>query len=163
MLVQPFDVVKIRFQLQAEHRTKAKYKSVMLAPVSMVKKEGVRALWKGHVSGQWLSVLFAGTSYGIYQTLCDRSSGGGGSKSRSFVEDVLFGTLAGVPATIISFPFDIIRTRMVGQGGPDKSSTKAQYKGVTEAFTRMVKEEGPTSIFNVQQPIFAANFIHHCR
>ena len=159
MAVQPFDVLKIRFQLQAESRAQAKYKSLLAATRSIAREEGVRALWKGHVSGQWLSVLFAGTSFGIYQALCDRAvaSGSvvrvseGGSKAKTGAMDVVFGTLAGIPATIISFPFDVVRTRMVGQGGPSKSeaATKAQYKTMTQAFIRMVTEEGAASLYKV--------------
>jgi len=162
MIVQPFDVLKIRFQLQAEEKARAKYKSLVGASVSIAKEEGISALWKGHVSGQCLSVLFASVQFGLYQGLWQWAHREGlgaknaGTHSRAKVGalDVAFGAAAAVPATVVSYPFDVVRTRMVGQGGPSNRPelTKAQYKSLTDAFVRMVRVEGPSSLFQGLSP-----------
>ena len=117
MIVQPFDVLKIRFQLQAEEKARAKYKSLVGESVSIAKEEGISALWKGHVSGQCLSVLFASVQFGLYQGLWQWAHREGlgaknaGTHSRAKVGalDVAFGAAAAVPATVVSYPFDVVR------------------------------------------------------
>ena len=65
------------------HKTKpvlkadAKYKSLYGASVSIAREEGVRALWKGHVSGQCLSVILASVQFGLYQALWQRAAANG--------------------------------------------------------------------------------------
>jgi len=167
-LFQPFDVLKIRFQLQAENKADAKYKSVNGATVSIAREEGFRALWKGHVSGQCLSVIFASVQFGLYQALWQRAKthgvvrpGSKDGKAKVGALDVVFGAAAAVPATIISYPFDVVRTRMVGQvnvvgvvgystsGG---SVSASHYRSTTDAFVRMVRTEGTRSLCKGMAP-----------
>jgi len=162
MIFQPFDVLKIRFQLQAETKADAKYKSLYGASVSIAREEGVRALWKGHVSGQCLSVILASVQFGLYQALWQRAAANGmvrpskDCKAKVGVLDVAFGAASAVPATIISYPFDVVRTRMVGQGCPirstDAESRRCHYRSTTEAFVRMAKTEGPASLYKGLTP-----------
>jgi len=157
-LTQPFDVLKIRFQLQSESRAQAKYKSMGGATLAICKEEGARALWKGHVSGQYLSVILASIQFGLYQGLWQAAVGSGAVRVRSRAKagalDVAFGAAAAVPATVASYPFDVVRTRMVGQGGPSSSPelTRAQYRSMTEAFVTMARVEGPSSFFKGLAP-----------
>lgn len=157
-LTQPFDVLKIRFQLQSESRAQAKYKSMGGATLAICKEEGARALWKGHVSGQYLSVILASIQFGLYQGLWQAAVGSGAVRVRSRAKagalDVAFGAAAAVPATVASYPFDVVRTRMVGQGGPSSSPelTRAQYRSMTEAFITMARVEGPSSFFKGLAP-----------
>ncbi|KAK8768429.1 hypothetical protein V5799_015106 [Amblyomma americanum] len=72
-LCQPFDVVKIRFQLQldpikASHPT-AKYTGVWRGTLCILREEGVTAFWKGHVPAQLLSVVYGGVQCQYRRTL----------------------------------------------------------------------------------------------
>ena len=51
---------------------------------------------------------------------------------------------------------------MVGQGGPSNRTelTKAQYKSLTDAFVRMVRVEGPSSLFQVTYDLSFLYFMH---
>lgn len=57
-LVQPFDVLKIRYQLQVEQRSSAKYKSLRSMVAMISAEEGLAAFWKGHMSAQYLTMLY---------------------------------------------------------------------------------------------------------
>uniref|UniRef100_A0A914M4F4 Uncharacterized protein n=1 Tax=Meloidogyne incognita TaxID=6306 RepID=A0A914M4F4_MELIC len=62
LVIQPLDVVKIRFQLQEEPLygvNRGKYSGRMLKTMRMIwKEEGFKALWRGHIPGQALSVTY---------------------------------------------------------------------------------------------------------
>lgn len=55
-VVQPLDVLKIRFQLQVEPIAKdsptSKYRGFWQAGATIVREEGLASLWKGHVPAQ---------------------------------------------------------------------------------------------------------------
>ena len=61
-ICHPLDVLKIRFQLQVEPikrgSANSKYRSIFQTFSVIIKEESLRALWKGHISGQVLSGLY---------------------------------------------------------------------------------------------------------
>ena len=153
---QPFDVLKIRLQLQTENRSTAKYRSLRHAMTNILKEEGIRAYWKGHVPGQGLSILYGAISVGIYQSAWHYTEKQGfnlsKSKTKSGLTDIVIGSFAAVPATIISYPLDVIRTRLVCQSpstiNPGVStSVKSPYSGTINAFTKIIHTEGWKSLF----------------
>lgn len=74
MLTAPFDVIKIRFQLQGPGE--GKYKTMLQAFRTVVLEEGVPALWKGNLSATllWVSYMAAQfTIYGILKRIGERT------------------------------------------------------------------------------------------
>jgi solute carrier family 25 (mitochondrial thiamine pyrophosphate transporter), member 19 len=65
MLTAPFDVVKIRFQLQGSSSNR-KYKTMMQSFYTISKEEGVLALWKGNMSALLLWISYMGAQFGTY-------------------------------------------------------------------------------------------------
>jgi len=148
-ICQPLDVLKIRLQLQAEDNGRAKYKSIRHALRSIMREEGVFAYWKGHVPGQYLSLLYGSLSIGIYQTLWQssflKSQIQSSTKSDLMLTDICVGTLSSIPATMLAYPFDIVRTRIVGQSPVAKGSNgkqKPTYSGVFSALAKITRTEG---------------------
>lgn len=148
-ICQPFDVLKIRLQLQAEHTEKAKYKSIRHAMYSIMKEEGIFAYWKGHIPGQYLSLLYGSINIGLYQTLWQSSFLDSKVKSSTkldlILSDICFGTLAAMPATLIAYPFDIVRTRLVGQSpasGSINNQKTTAYSGIINAMIQIKAKEG---------------------
>ena len=118
-IVQPLDVFKIRYQLQVEAKKDAKYQSIRQAFKAILKEEGLTAFWKGHMAAQYLSAVYMTFQfYGvdvftrqIYKTFPSLNDS---AVSRTFI--VSFGGLCGATmATLASFPFDVVRTRVVAQ------------------------------------------------
>jgi len=144
---QPLDVAKIRLQLQVESDAGRKYSGLFNLLFTMPKEEGIRSLWKGHLAAQLLSISYGVTSFGVFELLTKLIFISGSSKMQepAFrpVTHFVCGGIGGCAATIVSFPFDVIRTRMVAQSEVKKvytSSLDAVYKlqaeGGIKAFYR---------------------------
>ena len=71
-LVQPFDVLKIRYQLQVEEKHLAKYRSIGCIVKLMAKEEGMSSFWKGHMTAQYLSVIYMAIQVHCYKNICSR-------------------------------------------------------------------------------------------
>ena len=64
LVTAPFDVLKIRFQLQFAE--KVKYTSLSQAFRTVVKEEGIVGLWKGNVAATYLWISYAMIQFGVY-------------------------------------------------------------------------------------------------
>jgi solute carrier family 25 thiamine pyrophosphate transporter 19 len=120
-IVQPLDVVKIRFQLQHEAISKksftSKYQSIGQCVTTIFREEGILGLWKGHLTGQILSFSFITTQFMWFNKLTKTAFlrySFGDSPANHFV----CGGLAAGFAVLSSQPIDVVRTRLVAQGEP---------------------------------------------
>ncbi|OQV12197.1 Mitochondrial thiamine pyrophosphate carrier [Hypsibius exemplaris] len=140
-LTQPLDVIKIRFQLQVEPITRgatsSKYRNVAQAFQTIVREEGILALWKGTVSGQALSVVYGLVEFGTFEAL-QRKLGSLQltDNPRSPMSYFLCGSVAGMTATLAAHPLDVIRTRFVGQG------KRKVYSSIVQSIYLIQRREG---------------------
>ncbi|CAG5133061.1 unnamed protein product [Candidula unifasciata] len=141
-VVQPFDVLKIRFQLQVEPVRAAagsKYHGMLQAINCIVRDEGVKALWKGHIPAQVLSVLYGISQYGTFEILTEEVwhylPATLTTTYRPLTHSVC-GGLSGCISTVVIHPVDVIRTRFVAQGEPKI------YSSLTSAVQTIMREEG---------------------
>lgn len=142
---QPLDVVKIRLQLQVEPITKyhrSKYQSVFQTFWLIFKEEGVTALWKGHVPAQLLSIIYGSTSIYSYNLIKTFQNEYVYSDDLKHAIHFVSGACAGTIATIVSFPFDTTRTRLVAQ-----SYNNQVYKGLLHSFRIILQHESPKVFF----------------
>lgn len=152
-IAQPLDVLKIRFQLQIEPiRVGSKYSSIIQAFSSIIKEEGVYTLWSGHIPAQLLSI-----SYGVIQFATFEKLSGLCKKSdpKFYIEhkhwlNFTNGATAATVATVASFPFDTIRTRLIAE-----QKTQKVYKGFLNATSVIVKTEGSRALFKGLIPTLA--------
>eukprot|EP00055_Hartaetosiga_balthica_P007998 m.28536 g.28536 ORF g.28536 m.28536 type:complete len:340 (+) comp6059_c0_seq2:156-1175(+) len=140
VVAMPFDVVKIRLQLQLEPYSMGKYVGMGHCVKTIVKEEGISSLWKGHISSQALSIGYSMLQFPTYEwatKVLKVNFGINNEMINSFVS----GNTAAFVATCATFPLDTIRTRMVAQGEPKI------YIGFFHALGSMVKHEGPLSLY----------------
>uniref|UniRef100_A0A5S6QR53 Mitochondrial thiamine pyrophosphate carrier n=1 Tax=Trichuris muris TaxID=70415 RepID=A0A5S6QR53_TRIMR len=142
---QPFDVLKIRFQLQLEPIKRAsersKYRDLLQAVSTIVKEEGPSALWKGHVPAQALSILYTLAQFVSYEFITEQSYRHIPSMVSQKVYDrlpikFLSGAIAGSMATVTTLPLDVLRTRLVAQGEPKV------YKHMRHAACSIIRNDG---------------------
>ncbi|XP_015782802.1 mitochondrial thiamine pyrophosphate carrier [Tetranychus urticae] len=166
-LFQPFDVVKIRFQLQVEPISKSagqsKYKSLSQCVKCIVKEEGVKALWKGHVPAQYLSIVYGAVQFWSYEAATKTVySSRSELKNDKFLVNFGCGAFAGGVASFTSLPFDVVRTHLVAQG-KDKvlnnfrhsfgyiykqAGFKAFYRGLSPSLIQILPHAGFQFSFN---------------
>ncbi len=112
-VVAPFDVIKIRFQLQDTTSGTPKYTSVLGAARRITLEEGVRALWKGNISATAMAVPYSAVTFLTNQQFKSMVS----SSNRTPMPgiSIITGSLSGMCATLVSYPLDLMRTRFAAQ------------------------------------------------
>ncbi|XP_050438793.1 mitochondrial thiamine pyrophosphate carrier-like [Adelges cooleyi] len=140
MFGQPFDVVKIRFQLQVEPISKksiiSKYKTIPQAMYLISKEEGLKALWKGHLPGQLLSITYGLTQFVMFEKTYKYSLEINRNTSTNYDAHFISGVIASTTASIISYPFDVMRTRLVAQ------KSNQLYTNMRHTATSIYQTEG---------------------
>jgi solute carrier family 25 thiamine pyrophosphate transporter 19 len=123
MLTAPLDVLKIRSQLHFQGTSP----TVLSSLGNIIKEEGVFALWKGNLSATLLWITYGMSQfylYGIFKSWGEARSKNIDSETpypsnSSFKKTLtlfLAGATAGMGATAITYPFDIMRTQFAVQG-----------------------------------------------
>ncbi|XP_033630466.1 mitochondrial thiamine pyrophosphate carrier-like [Asterias rubens] len=148
-IIQPLDVLKIRFQLQVEPleglSSKSKYTGISQAWRTIYREEGAYAFWKGHAPAQLLSVMFGIVQFTTFEYL---TAAGHPFLSKDLTTGLgkpffhfMCGGLAGSLSTVVCQPIDIVRTRFIAQGEPKLYNTSL------EAVRLMYREAGVRTFF----------------
>lgn len=150
ILTYPLEFVRARLTLQ---KTKI-YNGIWDCMVQVTKKEGFFALYRG----LWPSILgvapYVGIDFAVYETLRQYSPKQPDGSVNGFI--TLFnGGCAGLLAQTFAFPLDTVRRRLQVQGfASDLSLNDRHYKGVTDAFVRIYREEGILAFYRGLVPNF---------
>lgn len=159
LVVQPLDVLKIRFQLQIEPTSKkaitGKYSGIWQAFKLIYKEEGFTALWKGHVPAQVLSVVYGYVQFMSFEAITElmwRTYPASTSPKWKPVTHFVSGGLAGCLSSTVAQPLDVLRTRLVAQGEPKV------YKNLFQAANKMYVNEGIRSFYKGLVPTLVQIF-----
>jgi len=164
-ITQPLDVLKIRFQMQVEPVTNdkgSKYRGVIHAFKSIYAEEGMRGMFRGHNSGQVLSVTYALVQFWSYEQLRALAHQSDYWNQRPFLMFFVCGGLAGCLGAVAAQPLDVVRTQMVAA---DPSSNRSQMSTLS-GLRRVFRLEGWAGLsrglpFQLVQvfPLVGANFL----
>jgi len=111
-VIAPLDVIKIRLQLQPRTPS-SPYHGILSTARTIVSQEGITALWKGNIPAELLYVSYSMVQFVMYRqahVVLERAEVPSGY--RSFIA----GATAGTCASIVTYPFDLLRTRFAAQG-----------------------------------------------
>ncbi|XP_064609881.1 mitochondrial thiamine pyrophosphate carrier-like isoform X2 [Liolophura sinensis] len=147
---QPLDVLKIRFQIEPIKRLHvSKYQGLYQATGRIIREEGLRALWKGHVPAQFLSILYGLSQFGLFELITKQSCDYFPSAYSTVylpVTHFVCGAMSSSLTTLIVQPLDVLRTRFVAQGEPKV------YTGMVSAALMIRRQEGLTAFYRGSVP-----------
>jgi solute carrier family 25 thiamine pyrophosphate transporter 19 len=158
--VAPLDVIKIRLQLQviskdpiSKASSHVKYQGVLQTLGLLVREEGVLALWKGNMTAEFLWGGYMASQFFTYracQGIFDEHRSRQTLSHSMVAGDMMCGGIAGGIATVVTYPFDLIRTRLAAQPEPKV------YSGLRQAAQQIVEQEGFAGLYRGLTPAFVA-------
>ncbi|XP_026016365.1 mitochondrial thiamine pyrophosphate carrier-like [Astatotilapia calliptera] len=155
-LISPFDVIKIRFQLQIERVSsktpQGKYYGIFQATRCIHLEEGLSAFWKGHIPAQLLSICYGAVQFASFEFLTELVHQKMLYDSQTAGVHFVCGGLAACSATVVCQPLDTLRTRFAAQGEPKV------YRNLRHAVSTMWRSEGTLTFYRGLSPTLMAVF-----
>lgn len=135
-IIAPIDIVKIRLQL---HKDALKYHSVSSTIHSILKNEGVRAFWKGNVPAEIMYIVYGGVQFTAFTTFSNLTDalrlnfdiGKPQTQLGKTLQSIFIGALSGCTATCVSYPLDLLRTRLASN---DSKNFKSLLNEISSIF-----------------------------
>jgi len=120
---------------------KPKYTGIGQATVTVIREEGVLALWKGNGANVLRVIPVYGLKFAFNDSI--KAIVAGPSKKKLTTGELLWvGTLAGLLQTALTYPLETVRTRLTL--GPEQG---VKYNGIIDCFKQMIKTEGVRGLF----------------
>lgn len=171
LIVQPLDLIRTRMQTQTGKGGVGEYSGIRHAIRSVLAQEGLRGLYTGLTP----NLIGSGVGYGVYFTVYKqakvlwssyldpptleeqlaaaaegpkKTTSSFGSKQRlGPLAHLLCAATAGVGAALATNPVWIVKTRLQLQARDLSADSARRYRGVTDAWARIVREEGPLALY----------------
>ena len=146
VVVAPLDVIKIRMQVQVEPVAgggtlgAGKYRGIAQCARTILKEEGARGLWAGTVPALFLWVPYTAVQFaalGEFKRVARENGGDPEKPPLAFAG----GAVAGATATVVTYPFDVMRTVLAAQGSP------RVYESLPAAAAGILKSRGPAGLY----------------
>eukprot|EP00238_Polyblepharides_amylifera_P015064 CAMPEP_0196584914 /NCGR_PEP_ID=MMETSP1081-20130531/48967_1 /TAXON_ID=36882 /ORGANISM="Pyramimonas amylifera, Strain CCMP720" /LENGTH=270 /DNA_ID=CAMNT_0041906299 /DNA_START=290 /DNA_END=1099 /DNA_ORIENTATION=- len=153
-VTHPVDLVKVRMQLAGANEgpsSIARMRSTMSGTaLQVIKAEGVTGLYRGLSASLLRQASFIGTKFGSYDLL-KNSCCGNDISNTSFAAKILCGFGAGALGAAVGNPADVAMVRMQADGRLPIEQRRG-YRNAGHALSRMVREEGVTTLWRGCSP-----------
>lgn len=150
----PFEVIKVRLQLQGElmrrGQYQAEYNGIWSGLYKILRTEGLRGVQSGLVSSFAHQSVLNGFRLGLFypvRTEVMRVTGIHGVHI-----DLLVGLLCGVIGAFLGSPLFLVKTRLQSQrapsstGSPGDHNAKRHYRGLWDGLSSIYKADGPRGL-----------------
>ncbi|EPB78779.1 hypothetical protein ANCCEY_02169 [Ancylostoma ceylanicum] len=145
LFVQPLDLVKNRMQLSGT-TGKKEYRSSIHCLTTIIRNEGVLAVYNGLSAGLLRQATYTTTRLGTYTYLFETFKKG--DAPPSFAMKASLGMTAGAVGSVVGTPAELALIRMTGDGRLPPEQRR-NYKNVFDALIRVVKEEGVLTLWRL--------------
>eukprot|EP00890_Picochlorum_soloecismus_P005434 jgi/Picsp_1/5892/NSC_03249-R1_2-oxoglutarate malate translocator len=144
VIIQPIDMVKVRLQL-------GEAGGPFGVAAKMIKNEGFGAMYKGLSAGLLRQATYTTARLGIYNNLSTMAAQANEGKGVPLWQKAACGLVAGGLGALIGTPADLTLLRMQADSTLP-ADQRRNYKGVGDAFVRIVREEGMGGLFTGATP-----------
>jgi solute carrier family 25 protein 39/40 len=166
-IVSPLELIRTKMQSQ-----KMRFFQVRLALSELIKSKGIFGLWNGYTATLLRDVPFSALYWPLYEfsksVLCQDKS------HVTFLETFLSGAAAGIVASTVTLPFDVIKTmKQIDMGDKDilgKGKTnlaiarevveKQGVRGLFSGLTPRILKVAPACAIMISSYEFCKSFFH---
>ncbi|KAM8985941.1 mitochondrial 2-oxoglutarate/malate carrier protein [Ara ararauna] len=153
VFVQPLDLVKNRMQLSGEGAKAREYRTSLHALGSILRREGLRGVYTGLSAGLLRQATYTTTRLGVYSVGLEALRAPDGTPP-PFLAKAAVGMSAGAAGAFVGTPAEVALIRMTADGRLPPAERRG-YRNVFDALVRMVREEGPTTLWRGCIPTMA--------
>eukprot|EP00658_Telonema_sp_P-2_P034447 TRINITY_DN25156_c0_g1_i1.p1 TRINITY_DN25156_c0_g1~~TRINITY_DN25156_c0_g1_i1.p1 ORF type:complete len:285 (+),score=66.86 TRINITY_DN25156_c0_g1_i1:126-980(+) len=143
---EPMWMINARLMVDPEDPTKARYTGIVDCINTVLRKEGIGAMFAG-VGGAFGTVLASAVQLSCYEQFKKFLAKASPRLLESAAAAFLLGALCKCLAVLVTFPLTTVGSRMQSQRNEGGSQTKVRYKGTMDCFFKMVAQEGVGSLF----------------
>lgn len=147
-VIQPIDTVKVRMQIYGENHgldgSSGKRPNLVKVAKEVVHTEGIAGLYHGIGSALLRQFTYGTIRVGVYRYLSDQEVKV--NKTVSFNKKLLYSLFSGTVGSLVGNPFDVVLVRMQSDHTLP-AAERRHYRGVVDAFTRMLRDEGILSFW----------------
>jgi len=144
-VIAPGDRVKILYHVNAE-RTFTLGKAWKTAS-NIVRNNGWHSLWRGNLATMMRIIPHSGIGYMMFDRTESAIQHYSGYETKTPFTRFVAGAVAGGTATMVSYPFDLMRARMAAHWGRE-----APYPSYQTAFRAIIGTEGPLALYHGLKP-----------
>jgi len=132
-----------RAPIAAAAASQAQASSAMLSTVKeLYSMEGLRAFWRGNIAGCCRLGPYAGAKFFLFDSLQTRFL----DENPSNLQRAMCGAVAGLFATMGTYPLEIVRTRMITQTAAN-TLPHLHIRGVTHGVRLILRHEGLRGLY----------------
>ncbi|GFR47827.1 hypothetical protein Agub_g9605 [Astrephomene gubernaculifera] len=143
-IIQPIDMIKVRIQLGAKG-------SPLAVGAEIAKKEGFGALYRGLSAGLLRQATYTTTRLGVFNVLSEELKARNNGQNLPLWQKAVAGLTAGGIGALVGSPADLTLIRMQADSTLPVEQRR-NYKGVGDAFLRIVREDGAGGLFRGATP-----------
>ncbi|KXZ55742.1 hypothetical protein GPECTOR_2g1292 [Gonium pectorale] len=143
-IIQPIDMVKVRIQLGAKG-------SPLAVGREIAAKDGIGALYKGLSAGLLRQATYTTTRLGVFNVISEDLKRRNDGKNLPLWQKAVAGLSAGAIGALVGSPADLTLIRMQADSTLPPEQRR-NYKGVGDAFVRIVREDGVGGLFRGATP-----------
>lgn len=150
VVVNPTEVVKIRLQAQnhslADAAERTKYRNAVHAAYTIIKEEGIGAIYRGVVLTAARQATNQGTNFTVYTLLKAKLNDMQPEYNGMLPgwQTSLIGLISGALGPFSNAPLDTIKTRMQRESGNTGESGLARFTRIAK---QLVQTEGPAALY----------------
>jgi len=157
LVTNPLEIVKIRMQMQGENAKVFNDKGFKLPRglglhymsfTEIIREMGTTGLYKGAAACLMRDIPFGAIYFPAYAACMNYFVNREGAVGASSSHILLSGTLAAVPASLLTNPMDLVKTRIQVASRPGEEI----YSGIGDCIRKIHQNEGPAAFFKGSFP-----------